>query len=103
MQAIDEDGAVGALLEPRFQEGIDAIAMFDGSAGTDEYLSAWDWRDAGELAGAASDVSQQVANHLNEQFPQDFVFKIRGTHQSGDRDTTPGSLDEWSGGVLPAS
>jgi hypothetical protein len=75
--------------------------MFDSSAGTDDYLTAWDWRDAGELAGDAADVSQKVVSHLNGQFPQDFVARIRDIQRAGDRDATPGSLDEWSGGVLP--
>ncbi len=101
VQAIGDDGTVSAQLEPRFQEGIDAIAMFDGSAGSDDYIEAWDWRDAGEFAGDAADVSQSVADHLNSQFPQDFVARIRDIQRAGERDMTPGSLDEWSGGVLP--
>ena len=101
VQAIGDDGTVSAQLEPRFQEGIDAIAMFDGSAGSDDYIEAWDWRDAGEFAGDAADVSERVADHLNSQFPQDFVARIRDIQRAGERDMTPGSLDEWSGGVLP--
>ena len=43
LQASDEKGNVSQPLPARFQEGIDAIAMFDGSQGTDEYLMAWEW------------------------------------------------------------
>ena len=93
---------MNAPLDPRFQKGIDAIAMLDGSAGTDDYLDAFDWRDAGELAGTAADVSQRVADHLNSQFPQDFVARTRSSQKAGNRNITPGSVDEWSGGVLPA-
>jgi len=75
--------------------------MFDGSAGTDDYLMAWDWREAGELAGDASAVSQKIADHLNTNFPQDYVARIRDSQRAGDRDISPGSLDDWSGGVLP--
>jgi hypothetical protein len=102
VQATGDDGTVSPPMDPRFQEGIDAIAMFDSSAGTDDYMDAWDWRDVGELAGDAADVSQKVADHLNSQFPQDFVALIRDSQRAGNRDISPGSLDEWSGGVLPA-
>ena len=101
VQAKGDDGTVSAQMDPRFQEGIDAIAMFDGSAGTDDYIDAWNWRDVGELAGNTAGVSQKVADHLNSQFPQDFVVRIRDSQRDGSRDTAPGSLDEWSGGVLP--
>ena len=76
--------------------------MFDDSAGTDDYLDAFDWQNAGELAGAAAEVSQRVADHLNSQFPQDFVARIRDSQKAGERDMTPGSVDEWAGGVLPS-
>ena len=35
VQAKDKNGLVSQPLDPRFQEGIDAISMFDGSSGTD--------------------------------------------------------------------
>ena len=43
VQAQDGAGTVSRQLDPRFQEGVDAVAMFDGSAGTDDYLMAWEW------------------------------------------------------------
>ncbi len=101
VQAFGNDGTVSSQLAPRFQEGIDAIAMFDGAFESDDYVDAWDWREAGELAGDAADVSQRVAEHLNSQFPEDFVARIRDSQRAGDRDIAPGSLDEWSKGVLP--
>ena len=35
VQAEDESGQVSKPLDARFQEGVDAISMFDGSAGSD--------------------------------------------------------------------
>ena len=47
VQAEDELGVVSRQLDDRFQKGVDALSMFDGSAGSDDYLNAWAW---GELA-----------------------------------------------------
>ena len=43
VQARDDSGVVSRQLHPRFQQGVDAVALFDGSAGADEYLMAWEW------------------------------------------------------------
>ena len=40
---------VGVPLDARFQQGVDAIAMFDGSMGSDDYLMAWEWHDYGDV------------------------------------------------------
>ena len=53
VQAEDASGQVSRLLDDRFQEGVDAIAMFDGSSGTDDYLMAWDWGESTEEEGSA--------------------------------------------------
>jgi hypothetical protein len=41
VQAEDADGRISRQLEDRFQKAADAVAMKDGSEGTDEYLDAW--------------------------------------------------------------
>ena len=38
-------------LDARFQEGVDAVAMMDGSMGTDDYLMAWEWGRVGGRSG----------------------------------------------------
>ena len=43
VQAVDDAGTVSVPLHDRFQQGVDALAMADGSAGTDDYLIAWEW------------------------------------------------------------
>ena len=40
VQAEDEDNRVTRQLDERFQKAVDAVAMIDGSQGTDEYLEA---------------------------------------------------------------
>ena len=41
VQAANGPEQVSKPLDERFQQGADAISMFDGSAGTDDYLMAW--------------------------------------------------------------
>ena len=95
VQAQDETGQASNPLDPRFQQGVDAIAMFDGSAGSDEYLMAWDWNDFGEVDGTAQEVADRVAERFNTAFPEDFVARIRDRHSAGARDPTPGAVDHW--------
>ena len=90
VQAEDASGRASAQLAGRFQEGIDAIAMFDGSAGTDDYLMGWEFRDYDEVEGAPQDAVNMIAERFNSGFPMDFVARIRDLHNSGQRDPTPG-------------
>ena len=80
---------------PRFQEGVDAVAMFDGSAGTDDYLMAWEWGEFREHTGSAQSVADETARKLNGDFPEDFVARIRDLQREGQRDTRPGAIDHW--------
>ena len=41
IQAEDESGQISKQLDERFQQGVDAVSMFDGSANSDAYLMAW--------------------------------------------------------------
>ena len=86
---------VAAPLDARFQQGVDAIAMFDGSMGSDDYLMAWEWHEYGDVAGAAQDAAQAVAARFNEGFPTDFVARIRELQNAGERDARPGAADHW--------
>ena len=95
VQAQDETGQASKPLDPRFQQGVDAIAMFDGSAGSDEYLMSWDWNDFGEVDGSAQEVADGVAERFNTAFPEDFVARIRDLHKAGARDPAPGAVDHW--------
>ena len=95
VQAQDDSGTVSRQLDPRFQEGVDAVAMFDGSAGTDDYLMAWEWGEFKELSGSAEAAADVSAAKLNSGFPKDFVARIRDLQREGRRDVTPGAIDHW--------
>ncbi|MCH8063877.1 MAG: virulence factor [Chloroflexi bacterium] len=95
IQAKDESGVVSKPLEERFQQGLDAISMFDGSSGTDDYLMAWEWKDFGEFDSSAQEAATAVVRRFNSGFPADFVARIRDLHNAGQRDTSPGAADRW--------
>ena len=95
VQAKDELGQASQPLDARFQEGADSIAMFDESAGTDNYLDGWEWRDYGDVEGSASDATSTVAERFNSGFPADFVARVRDMHREGKRDPSPGAIDHW--------
>ena len=101
VQANDEEGQVSKPLDDRFQQGIDAISMFDGSSGTDDYLMAWEWGDYSELEGTAEQAASGAARRLNDGFPQDFVARVRDLHRSGNRDPRPGAVDHWTEDEAP--
>ena len=96
VQAQDESGTVSKQLDPRFQEGVDAIAMFDGSSGTDDYLTAWEWGDFSKVDETADEAAENAAGRLDSGFPQDFVARVRDLHRDGKRDPTPGAVDHWT-------
>ena len=97
VQAVDDSSTVSKPLDHRFQEAADAIAMLDGSAGTDEYLSAWQWGQYQDADGSAAEAAQAAAERFNRRFPDDFAARIRDLHRSGTRDPSPGAIDHWVG------
>ena len=97
LQAQGDDGQVSKPLDARFQEATDAVAMFDGSSGTDAYLDGWGFGDYVEVDGTAADASDEIALMFNTNMPADFVARIRDLQSSGNRDERPGSIDSWAG------
>ena len=95
VQAEDESGVVSRQLDDRFQQGSDAISMFDGSAGSDSYLMAWEWGEFAEAAGSAQKIADRLADRINGSFPRDFVARVRELHLSAERDPRPGALDSF--------
>ena len=95
VQAVDDDGTASVPLEERFQQGADAISMFDGSAGTDDYLMAWEWGDYSEVEGTARDAAARTAARYNDGFPKDFVAQVTDMERSGNRTPSAGSIDHW--------
>ena len=95
VQAQDGSATVSRQLDARFQQGVDAVAMFDGSMGTDEYLMAWEWGEFSEVEGTAREAADSVAGRIDARFPRDFVARIRDLHRDGRRDPTPGAVNHW--------
>ena len=95
VQAEDESGVVSRQLDDRFQQGVDAISMFDGSAGSDEYLDSWEWGEFAEATGSSEEIADRLAERINRGFPRDFVARVRQLHDSGERDPRPGAADGW--------
>ena len=99
IQAEDATGKVSKQLADRLQKGVDAISMFDGSAGTDNYLDAWEWGEYEDMDGSAEAAATVLANSINRGFPKDFVKRVRALHESGNRNTSPGTFDDWQAHV----
>ena len=95
VQAANGPEQVSKPLDERFQQGADAISMFDGSAGTDDYLMAWNWGEYLEVEGSAEEAATATAERYNRRFPSDFVARIRDLHAEGARDASPGAIDVW--------
>ena len=95
VQARDDRGVVSRQLDERFQQGVDAISMFDGSAGSDDYLDAWEWGAFSESDGNAEDSADALAERINSGFPSDFAARIRDLQRDGKRDPKPGAIDHW--------
>ena len=99
VQARDDQGVVSRQLDERFQQGVDTLSMFDGSAGTDDYLDAWEWGPFSDSDGTAEDSADALVDRINTGFPSDFVARIRDLHRDGQRDPKPGTVDYWFEGV----
>ena len=95
VQAEDEDNRVTRQLDERFQKAVDAVAMIDGSQGTDEYLEGWQFGPYFDQDGPAADSAESVARKL-ENMPENFVKRILELQKSGKRDVQPGSIDRWA-------
>ncbi len=95
IKAENEDTSASVPLDPRFQEAADAIAMFDGSYGSDEYLDAWQWGNPTDSDLNPDEAANQLADRINKGMPADFVSRIRDLHNAGNRDPNPGTIDHW--------
>ncbi|MAT08882.1 MAG: hypothetical protein CL707_07250 [Chloroflexi bacterium] len=95
IQTEDDSGKTSVLLDPRFQEAVDALAMLEGSYGTDDYLDGWQWSEQVEVEGDARGSAKRMSEHYNTGFPVDLVSRLRDLHREEKRDTRPGSIDHW--------
>ena len=97
VQAQDENGQVSQPLDPRFQQATDAVAMFDGSAGSDAYLDGWGYGAFTEVGLPANEAAVELAARFNSNMPDDFVARIRDLYRAGKRDESPGAINSWAG------
>lgn len=95
VQAEDATGRVSRQLEDRFQQAADAVAMQDGSEGTDEYLDAWGFGPYEDHDENATRAAEAVARKL-ENMPVAFVKKIIDMQRDGTRNPVPGAIDHWA-------
>ena len=95
VKAQDEWEEVSIMLDDRFQQGVDAVSMLDGSSRSEDYMMGWQWGPITNVLGDARDAAQELAERFNGGFPQDFVSRIRDLHHSDDRDSRPGAIDHW--------
>ena len=68
VQARDGNRTVRVGLSQRFQELIDAVAMRDGLASTDQYLLQWRNGPRTELPGSPEEVAHSVAESLEAEY-----------------------------------
>jgi hypothetical protein len=94
VQAEDDNGKVSRQLDDRFQKAVDAVAMTDGSMGTDEYLDAWEFGEYQVIEGSANDSAEEIASKL-EKMPTNFILRILKMEKDGSRTSTPGAIDHW--------
>ena len=68
MVKVSEEGRrpVSRQMPERFQVEIDQVAMKEGLAGTDEYLSQWRWTAKQEREGTAEEVAEALTRELEE-------------------------------------
>jgi hypothetical protein len=74
-----------------FQTAIDAVAMYDGSITSGDYLDAWDWGDEVET----NSDPEVIINNFDNNIPKSFINKIKSIHDEGKRSELPGSIDKW--------
>ena len=95
LQATNGSVRISRQLDSRFQEAADAIAMFDGSFGSDAYLEAWEWVPFEDREESPESALNRVASKFNDGMPADFVSRIRDMHRNGTRDVSPGAINHW--------
>lgn len=95
VKAENDDTALSLPLGHRFQEAADAIAMMDGSYGSDAYLDAWQWGDPHQSDLDPKEAADELAQRINDGMPDDFVARIRDLHDAGRRVEQPGAIDHW--------
>lgn len=58
-------------LPPRFQVIIDRVAMDEGLAGTDDYLTQWQWTERQQREGEPAALLEVLVDELVDQYDQE--------------------------------
>ena len=95
VHAKDAHNEFSILLQERFQQGIDLIAMQAGRSGTDQYLDGWQWGPYIEIKGNADEISKKLVKSIEEEYPKIFVQLILQMDKNGTRNPVPGGTDHW--------
>ena len=95
IQVQSQNETKSQMLDERFQKGIDAIAMQDGSYGSDLYINAWQWGQFKEVDGEINEVLQINIQKYNNNFPKNFISRVIELDKSGKRTGPPESIDHW--------
>ena len=91
----DDDDVISEPLDPRFQQAVDAISMFDGSMGSDDYLMGWAWGEEIQIEGNAKNIAQKISRKYNSYMPKNIITKIKDLQKTKNRSEKPGSIDKW--------
>ena len=95
VKAENDETTVSLPLDHRFQEAADAVAMMDGSYGSDAYLDAWQWGQPTQSELDPKTATDDLAKRINNGMPEDFVSRIRDLHTKGTRVEQPGAIDHY--------
>ena len=95
VKAESDETSVSLPLGHRFQEAADAVAMMDGSYGSDAYLDAWQWGQPTQSGLDPKSAADDLAQRINHGMPDDFVARIRDMHDTGTRVEQPGAIDHY--------
>ena len=96
VHAQDGDESVSVPLHHAFQEAVDSIAMFEGSAGSDEYLDGWDWCGFRAVDGGAEQAAHASRRPIQLRYARRLCRKTQGpTSDRPAAEGIPGAIDHW--------
>ncbi len=95
VECIQGSKRISLPLNSRFQEGVDSIAMYDGSYGSDAYLDGFQWIESNPIEGNLETVLKVKLEEINEGMPENFISKIRDLIKQNNRNQSPGAIDHW--------
>jgi len=65
------------LLDDRFQQAVDVLAMQQELVGTDEYLEHWNWTDVADRSGTAQAAAEAFVKELDAEWPKQVPAMVK--------------------------